>query len=392
MTTDTRGAEGEPWGIYVHIPYCVKKCAYCDFVSVPSAQHAAEMEDYAAALTAEILREVPPLRARWGAAATIYVGGGTPTALPAPLLTGLLETLRTAAGTPVECSVEANPGTVDAAYLGALRAAGANRLSLGAQSFDDALLRLIGRIHTAAEAAQAFHAARAAGFENISIDLMYGLPGQTLDHLRRSVVAAVALAPEHLSVYGLTVEEGTPFAAMQAAGRLDLPTEEAAEEMYDFLMAELPARGYARYEIANFARPGFESRHNRGYWHMTPYLGLGAAAHGYVDGARWANAADIPAYIRAMREGTCIRTPEDGARTREREMEEYAFLALRTAEGIDAADFRRRWGRDLEEIYGAVIAHYATLGLLRRTAAGAALTEAGMKLGNEVFAAFLLEA
>ena len=384
MTTDTRGAEGEPWGIYVHIPYCVKKCAYCDFVSVPSAQHAAEMEDYAAALTAEILREVPPLRAQWGAAATIYVGGGTPT--------GLLETLRTAAGTPVECTIEANPGTVDAAYLGALRAAGANRLSLGVQSFDDALLRRIGRIHTAAEAEQAFHAARAAGFENISIDLMYGLPGQTLDHLRRSVAAAVALAPEHLSVYGLTVEEGTPLAAMQVAGRLDLPTEDAAEEMYDFLMTELPARGYARYEIANFARRGFESRHNRGYWHMTPYLGLGAAAHGYVDGARWANETDIPAYIRAVRAGTCVRTPEDGARTREREMEEYAFLALRTAEGIDAADFHRRWGRDLEEVYGAVIAHYAALGLLRRTAAGAALTEAGMKLGNEVFAAFLLEA
>ena len=392
MTTDARGAEGEPWGIYVHIPYCVRKCAYCDFVSVPSAQRAAEMEDYAAALTAEILREVPPLRARWGRAATIYVGGGTPTALPASLLTGLLETLRTAAGTPVECSVEANPGTVDAGYLGALRAAGANRLSLGVQSFDDALLYGIGRIHTAAEAAQAFHAARAAGFKNISIDLMYGLPGQTLDHLRRSVAAAVALAPEHLSVYGLTVEEGTPLAAMQAAGRLDLPTEDAAEEMYDFLMAELPARGYDRYEIANFARPGFESRHNCGYWHMTPYLGLGAAAHGYVDGARWASAADIPAYIRAVRAGASVRSPEDGVRTREREMEEYAFLALRTAEGIDAADFHRRWGRDLEEVYGAVIAYYATLGLLRRTATGAALTAAGMKLGNEVFAAFLLEA
>ena len=162
--------------------------------------------------------------------------------------------------------------------------------------------------------------------------------------------------------------------------------------MYDFLMAELPARGYARYEIANFARPGFESRHNRGYWHMTPYLGIGAAAHGYVDGARWANEADIPAYIRAVRAGACVRAPEDGARTRERAMEEYAFLALRTAEGIDAADFYRRWGRDLEEVYGAVIAHYAALGLLRRTEAGAALTAAGMKLGNEVFAAFLLEA
>ena len=387
-----RRAEGrQTWGIYVHIPYCVKKCAYCDFVSAPSAQRGAEMEDYAAALTAEILREVPPLRARWGDAATIYVGGGTPTALPAPLLTGLLRTLTAAAGEPLECSVEANPGTVDEVYLGALRAAGANRLSLGVQSFDDELLRAVGRIHTAEEAERAFHAARAAGFGNISIDLMYGLPGQTLDRLRRSAAAAAALAPEHLSVYGLTIEEGTPFAAMQAAGRLNLPTEDAAEEMYDFLMAELPARGYARYEIANFARRGFESPHNRGSWHMTPYLGLGAAAHGYVDDVRWANEADTPAYIRAMQAGACVRSPEDGARTRERAMEEYAFLALRTAEGIDAADFHRCWGRDLEDVYGAVIAHYAGLGLLRRTAAGIALTPAGMKLGNEVFAAFLLE-
>ena len=383
-------AQVRPWGIYAHIPYCVKKCAYCDFVSSTADKNArVEMEDYAAALRAEILREVPLLRARWGDAATVYLGGGTPTALPAALLTGILETLRTAAGTPVECTVEANPGTVDAAYLTQLRAAGANRLSLGVQSFDDRLLRVIGRIHTAAEAEQAFRAARAAGFENISLDLMYGLPTQTLDDLKKSVDEALALVPEHISVYGLTVEEGTPLAAAEAQGKLALPTEDAAEEMYDWLTAALPARGYVRYEISNFARQGCESRHNLGYWRNVPYLGVGAAAHGYVDGVRWGNEPDTEKYIRAIQTGRSVRTPEDTERTRTNAMEEYAFLALRTREGIDTADFSRAFGVDIDTVYGAVIEKYSAQGLLRRADGFVALTNEGMKVGNEVFAAFL---
>lgn len=383
-------AQATQWGIYAHIPYCVKKCAYCDFISSAVGKDTrTEMEDYAAALRAEILREVPPLRARWGDAATVYLGGGTPTALPAALLTGILETLRTAAGTPVECTVEANPGTVDAAYLTQLRAAGANRLSLGVQSFNDRLLRVIGRIHTAAEAEQAFRAARAAGFENISLDLMYGLPTQTLDDLKKSVDEALALVPEHISVYGLTVEEGTPFAAAEAQGKLALPTEDAAEEMYDWLTAALPARGYVRYEISNFARQGCESRHNLGYWRNVPYLGVGAAAHGYVDGVRWGNEPDTEKYIRAIQTGRSVRTPEDTERTLTNAMEEYAFLALRTREGIDTADFSRAFGVDIDTVYGAVIEKYSAQGLLRRADGFVALTNEGMKVGNEVFAAFL---
>ena len=379
------------WGIYAHIPYCVKKCAYCDFISAASGKNTAEMEDYAAALRAEILREVPPLRARRGDAATVYIGGGTPTALPAALLEGILHTLIETAGTPVECTVEANPGTVDEAYLARIRAAGANRLSLGVQSFDDRLLRAIGRIHTAEEAERAFCAARAAGFTNISLDLMYGLPTQTLDDLRQSVDETLALAPEHISVYGLIVEEGTPFAAAEAAGRLALPSEDAAEEMYDWLMAELPARGYARYEISNFARAGYESRHNLGYWRNVPYLGVGAAAHGYVDGVRWANESNTRAYIRTMRAGGSVRIPEDTQHTRDNAMEEYAFLALRTAEGVDEEDFARTFGVGIDDVYRAVIQRYIALGLLRRADGFVALTDAGMKLGNEVFAAFLLD-
>ena len=377
------------WGIYAHIPYCVKKCAYCDFISAAVGTNEAEMEDYAAALRAEILREAPPLRARFGDAATIYIGGGTPTVLPAALLAGIIETIREAAGTPAECTVEANPGTVDVNSLAQLRAAGATRLSLGVQSFDDRLLRAIGRIHTAEEARTAFRAARVAGFTNISLDLMYGLPTQTLDDLKTSVNAALAFAPEHISVYGLIVEEGTPFAAAEAQGRLALPSEDAAEEMYDYLMGELPARGYARYEISNFARRGYESRHNLGYWRNVPYLGVGAAAHGYSDGVRWGNEPDTEKYIRAIRAGASVRTPEDAERTRENAMEEYAFLALRTREGIDEADFHRTFGVRIDAVYRAVIEKYITQGLLRRANGFTALTNAGMKLGNEVFAAFL---
>ncbi len=347
------------------------------------------MEDYAAALRAEILREVPPLRARWGDVTTIYIGGGTPTALPIALLTEILHTLITAAGIPQECTVEANPGTVDVNSLAQLRAAGATRVSLGVQSFDDRLLRAIGRIHTAEEARTAFRAARVAGFTNISLDLMYGLPTQTLDDLKTSVNAALALAPEHISVYGLIVEEGTPFAAAEAQGRLALPSEDAAEEMYDYLMEELPAHGYARYEISNFARRGYESRHNLGYWRNVPYLGVGAAAHGYIDGVRWGSEPDTEKYIRAIRAGASVRTPEDAERTRENAMEEYAFLALRTREGIDEADFHRTFGVRIDAVYGAVIEKYITQGLLRRANGFTALTNAGMKLGNEVFAAFL---
>ena len=376
------------WGLYAHIPYCVKKCAYCDFVSAANAA-AAEMEDYAAALRAEILREAPPLHALWGDVTTVYLGGGTPTALPAVLLTQILDIIHEVAGEPLECTVEVNPGTVDEEYLVQLRAAGVSRLSLGVQSFDDRLLRVIGRIHTAEEARAAARAARAAGFDNLSLDLMYALPTQTLADLKQSVNEALALAPEHISVYGLIVEEGTPFAAAEAAGRLALPDEDAAEEMYDYLMAELPARGYRRYEISNFAHAGYESRHNLGYWQNVSYLGIGAAAHSYVDGVRWGNETDTRAYIRAIRAGASVRTLEDAERTAANAMEEYAFLALRTAEGIDEADFQRTFGCAIDDVYSDVIVRYVEQKLLQRAGGHVFLTEAGMKLGNEVFGAFL---
>lgn len=379
------------WGIYIHIPFCWQKCLYCDFASYAGRED--DRAAYIEALEKEMRARVPLALERWGAPSTVYLGGGTPTALQpeqmADLLDALVEALH---GAPVEeWTVEANPGTVDLSYLSMLHEKGVNRLSFGVQSFDDALLRRIGRIHTAKQAEQAVRFAKQAGFSNLSLDLMYGLPGQTLPMLQESVEQALALAPTHISIYGLQVEEGTPFAAMREQGRLHLPDDEAAEAMYDYMTETLPARGYARYEISNFAQPGFESRHNLSYWQNVPYLGLGAAAHSYLDGCRTENEADLSRYIEDMRRGVSPAREEE-PRTRSIAMEEFAFLALRTARGISRKAFLETFGVALESVYAAPIAGMEQKGLLVSEGDWVHLTKQGAKFGNLVFEAFLLDA
>lgn len=393
MAAGKAAADGaRRWGLYVHLPFCRQKCFYCDFPSYAGQE--GRMAVYVEALLGELAREGAPLRAAWGPPRTVYLGGGTPTALPPALMERLLAGLReflAAAPDALEFTCECNPGTVDAAYLSLLRAGGVNRLSLGVQTFDDALLRRIGRIHTAAEVCAAVRQARAAGFRNLSLDLMYGLPGQTLAGLEMSVQQALALAPQHISIYGLQVEEGTPFARAQAAGQLALPTEEESEVMYDYMTAALPAAGYARYEISNFARPGFESRHNLGYWQDVPYLGIGAAAHSYLGGQRYENPRGIEEYLAALRADGRARREEEPL-TRATSMEEFAFLALRTARGIDRARFAARFGCELASVYADAIARMRARGFLEEDAQGVRLTPLGMKYGNWVFEAFLLDA
>ncbi len=379
------------WGIYIHIPFCRQKCLYCDFASYAGRED--DRAAYIEALEKEMRARVPLALERWGVPRTVYLGGGTPTALQpeqmADLLDALVEALH---GAPVEeWTVEANPGTVDLSYLSMLYAKGVNRLSFGVQSFDDALLRRIGRIHTAKQAEQAVRFAKQAGFSNLSLDLMYGLPGQTLPMLQESVEQALELAPTHISIYGLQVEEGTPFAAMREQGRLHLPDDEAAEAMYDYMTETLPARGYARYEISNFARPGFESRHNLSYWQNVPYLGLGAAAHSYLDGRRTENEADLSRYIEDMMHGVSPAREEE-PRTRSIAMEEFAFLALRTARGINRKAFLETFGVPLESVYAAPIAGMEQKGLLVSEGDRVHLTKQGAKFGNLVFEAFLLDA
>lgn len=392
MAAGKAAADGaRRWGLYVHLPFCRQKCFYCDFPSYAGQE--GRMAVYVEALLGELAREGAPLRAAWGPPRTVYLGGGTPTALPPALMERLLAGLReflAAAPDALEFTCECNPGTVDAAYLSLLRAGGGNRLSLGVQTFDDALLRRIGRIHTAAQARAAVRQARAAGFRNLSLDLMYGLPGQTLAGLEMSVQQALALAPQHISIYGLQVEEGTAFARAQAAGRLALPSDEESEAMYDYMTTALPVAGYARYEISNFARPGFESRHNLGYWQDVPYLGVGAAAHSYLDGQRYENPRGIEEYLAALRESGRARREEEPL-TRATSMEEFAFLALRTARGIDRARFAARFGCELASVYADAIARMRARGFLEEDAQGVRLTPLGMKYGNWVFEAFLLD-
>ena len=379
----------QQWGLYIHIPFCRQKCFYCDFPSFAGRER--YEADYTDALCRELAVQGVLYREKWGSPRTIYMGGGTPSLLPIGLLAKILQAIADVFGDAAdrEFTVECNPGTVDAAKLRALRAGGVNRLSFGVQTFDDTLLKKIGRIHTGAQAREAMALARTAGFQNVSMDLIYGLPGESLAELERDLEAMVALEPEHISIYGLQLEEGIAFAKMQEMGRLMLPDDDTVERMYDTMTAFLPAHGYARYEISNFAKPGFESRHNLSYWQDVPYLGVGAAAHSYLEGQRYENVREIPAYIEGIRTGKGVRRQEEKM-TREIAMEEFAFLALRTARGIDRARFERRFGVPLEAVYAGAIAKLKRQGLLEADEAGVHLTPLGMKYGNMAFEEFLL--
>ena len=379
----------QQWGLYIHIPFCRQKCFYCDFPSFAGRER--YEADYTDALCRELAVQGVRYREKWGSPRTIYMGGGTPSLLPIGLLAKILQAIADVFGDAAdrEFTVECNPGTVDAAKLRALRAGGVNRLSFGVQTFDDTLLKKIGRLHTGAQAREAMALARTAGFQNVSMDLIYGLPGESLAELERDLEAMVALEPEHISIYGLQLEEGTAFAKMQEMGRLMLPDDDTVERMYDTMTAFLSAHGYARYEISNFAKPGFESRHNLSYWQDVPYLGVGAAAHSYLEGQRYENVREIPAYIEGIRTGKGVRRQEE-TMTREIAMEEFAFLALRTARGIDRARFERRFGVPLEAVYADAIAKLKRQGLLEADEAGVHLTPLGMKYGNMAFEEFLL--
>ncbi len=376
------------YGVYIHIPFCRKKCGYCDFPSV--AGHEADMESYTEALCAELAAKGEQLASQ-GNAATIYIGGGTPTALPVPLLARVIQTARAVLPTAedLEFTVEANPGTVTLETMTMLSALGVNRVSIGAQEFNDAILKRIGRIHTAQDIRDAVRWARAALIVNVSVDLMYGLPGQTMDDLQWSVGSSMDLAVNHISVYGLTVENGTPFAREQENGTLNLPSDEAEEEMYDYLAETLPKFGFRRYEISNYARHDFTCRHNLGYWQDLPYFGFGAAAHSYHDGRRTANTRDIGAYIRAIKNGESPTHTEETV-TREKHIEEFCFLALRTATGIDREKFAKTFEQEMESLYKKSIDNLKAKKYLEETPTHFRLTPLGMKFGNQAFSSFLL--
>ncbi len=373
--------------LYVHVPFCINKCGYCAFVSRTPRE--SELAEYPELLLREL--QLHPLAA--GPIASIYFGGGTPSLLVPLQLALLLEGISELIGIQpdAEITLEANPGTVDLTSLKAFRTAGFNRISLGIQSFDNRFLQCLGRIHTAEQSHQAYQDARSAGFKNVSMDLMHTLPGQSLEQWRSELQQTVALSPEHISIYGLTVEEGTPFAHSYPADSQELADEDLSADMFELADELLTSSGFDHYEIANYARPGFRSEHNSGYWRRDGYLGLGVAAHSFLRdgyGVRFSNPDTLDEYRRGVTSGELVRSGE--YRLTEREaMAEYMFLGLRLSEGVSRHDFEQEFGQPLASFYGAVVADLVGIGLLIQTGDMLTLTRRGMLLSNRVFAAFL---
>ncbi len=373
-------------GLYVHIPFCRRKCLYCDFSSYTGAEHL--FPAYTTALCQQITDQGGML-CKPGVD-TVYIGGGTPSILPVPLLERILVSLADgfAIAAGAEISIEANPGTVTREQLRHLNSLGINRLSFGVQSFNAKLLAALGRIHTAADGMEAVENAYAAGFNNVSIDLMYGLPGQTANGFARELKTAAALNTAHISVYGLKLEAGTPLAEAYDQGRLLMPDEEAEEAMYDIMAGFLPDQGLLRYEISNFARPGMECRHNLKYWQYQPYLGLGTAAHSFLNRQRTSSTPDIQEYIAAVSAGRSPVVMRESV-NRGDAMAEFIFLALRTAQGMNFTDFTRLFAVQFYDQFGIIMEKLRGQGLLAADDQRLWLTEKGMKFGNIVFGSFL---
>ena len=368
-------------GIYVHIPFCASRCSYCDFYSTLSLD--AVGETYVKAVLAEAGMRRDELRGE--PVKTLYLGGGTPSQLPLPLLSTLMSELNEVfdLGRVEECTVEANPDDVTPRWCAALRRLGVNRVSMGVQSFEDVILKLIGRRHTARQAVEAVSRLRDAGIANISIDLIFGLPGQTLASWTESVHRAIDLRPQHISAYGLTYEEGTRLWWQRERGEVIEVPEEQCLEMYRILVEELRRAGYEHYEISNFALPGYYSRHNSSYWDGTPYLGLGAAAHSYDGEVRRYNPCDLKKYISSISAGSPAYEQEQLEWWQR--YDERVMLGLRTARGVDVARLREDFGEDAWKHFTSEARHHIDAGYLRLTEGDRyILTSDGIMLSDSI--------
>lgn len=367
-------------GVYIHIPFCRSKCDYCDFYSLAGREE--RMDDYEKALLAH-LRETAPL-ARGIPVDTVYLGGGTPSYFGEKRLKRLLHEVKKlySVERDAEVTMEANPDSVDVKMLTHLRRAGINRLSLGYQSACPAELAAVHRIHTVEQGDAAAAAARKAGLRNLSMDLIYGLPGQTMDSWRQSVEHVLALEPEHLSCYGLKVEEGTPLARRVAMGEL-LPDDDAQADFYLWTVERLARAGYEQYEISNFAKPGFQSRHNLRYWLTRPYIGFGPGAHSDFGGRRYSFVRDLDGYITGVLQGGKLLDSDDLIPQSERGSE-YLMLRLRTARGIEEWEYRRQFFLDFEPIRRR-LEEFAAQGWAERTEEGRwRLTPSGFLVSNRL--------
>ncbi|MBO6134013.1 MAG: radical SAM family heme chaperone HemW [Lachnospiraceae bacterium] len=392
-------------GIYIHIPFCVRKCKYCDFLSLPigaepiSLVHEGEREKmirtYFKALENEIENKSAHFREKNYTVDTIYIGGGTPSVVPASFIFSLLEKVYKALDveSDAEVSIEVNPGTLKKSSLELYRKAGINRISIGVQSTNNADLVMLGRIHSREDFLKSYDEVLQAGFENINLDLMHSVPGQSLDRWKSTLEDALWLKPDHISAYSLIVEDGTYFKTLQDEGKLRLPDEDTALEIYRFTNTFLEENGFKRYEISNFAVPGRESRHNLRYWDLSEYLGVGLGASSFlldrslpdIKGLRLSNTRDMKEYLDSGQNALSEAKTLD----RDRLMEEYLFLGLRKTEGIFEERFEKLFGISLREVYGAVIEKQVKEGVARFEDGRLHLTERGMEVANPVMAEYL---
>ena len=368
--------------LYIHIPFCVHKCIYCDFLSAPADDKT--KSSYVKALINEIALSEAGLDKN---VTSIFIGGGTPSAINAEYIKDILEAVkqRYRVDGNAEITIECNPGTINSEKAYIYREAGINRISFGLQSTDDKELRMLGRIHTYEEFLQSYQWAREAGFQNINIDLMFAIHGQTGEAWRAHLRQLAELKPEHISAYSLIIEEGTPFAECE----LDLPDEDTEYRMYEDTAAILGEYGFHQYEISNYAKKGLECRHNKGYWQRTDYLGLGLGASSLVDHVRFSNTDNMEEYLRNSAFPEKIRCDRETL-TEADEMAEFMFLGLRMTEGVSVREFEEYFGKNMESIYGEVLKKHFALGMLKKKNDRIFLTRRGIHVSNGVMADFLL--
>lgn len=374
--------------IYIHIPFCVKKCAYCDFLSAPANEEA--REKYVELLCEEISAACG--KTEGYKVTSIFLGGGTPSLLTGKQVEKVLQAIyeNFEVNKDVEITLEMNPGTVTTEKLEKYRESGINRLSIGLQSVHDAELKMLGRIHTYAEFLDAYRMARKAGYENINIDLISAIPGQTVESWEESLRKTAALEPEHISAYSLIIEPGTPFyewygdEKKRNDKRLELPDEDDEREIYRRTKEILEELGYHRYEISNYARPGFECRHNLGYWERVPYLGFGIGAASFFGHARYSNPSEIEEYKKCFAEK--FKAP---VLAQEEEMEEFMFLGLRKMNGVSKEEFQKEFRTEIESIYGKQKEKLIKMNLIEEQDGRLLLTEKGIDVSNAVFVEFM---
>ncbi|MCR1897843.1 radical SAM family heme chaperone HemW [Irregularibacter muris] len=372
------------FGLYIHIPFCQSKCLYCDFPSYCNLD--SFITPYIDALKKEL--EMRASLYAQDKISSIFIGGGTPTYIHSRGIKEILKSVREnfSISPGAEISIEANPGTFDIEKLRDYKEIGINRMSIGLQAWQDSFLKQLGRIHTQQEFIEGFKNAKDAGFENINVDLIFGLPRQSLKDWQETLEQVVALRPTHVSCYGLIIEEGTPFDALQKKGMLHID-EDLEREMYYLAISYLKSFGYHHYEISNFAQPGFQCKHNLIYWDVKPYLGIGSSAHSHMNNKRFSNTSSVSEYIKNIQEGALPITEEHPLTAKEY-MEEYMFLGLRKIEGISKEEFFHIFHKEIEEAYGNILKNLQRQKLINIDER-ICLTSKGLDYANYVFQSFL---